>query len=624
MPESEMQTRMTTGKETSTIELFVRLLHEWRSFWPHMLGVWLLSLLSIPLTLLAPVALKIAIDSYIGGEPLPDFIIVCLPESVHSISIAALYASIGLALVVAILTQTQRLASSALSAYTSEKLVLGFRTRLFPHVQRLALSYHDAKGSSDSTYRILYDTMVVPSILLDGFIPLITAILTMIAMIIVVFLLSWPLALVAISIVPLLALLAGPFNRRLRTLWHRAKEMDSAALSLLQEVLSAVRVVKAFGKEEREQERLVYIATKGVRTRLRVTFTKGVLDFMVAIIVAIAMAAVIFIGMRQVATGALMLGNLLVIIAYLGQLYGPMQVIVSQAANLQSSFSSAERALELLDEVPEVQERPHARALRRAKGAITCEHVSFTYGSGQRVLDDFSFSMAAGERLGLAGKTGSGKTTLMNLLTRLYDPSEGRLLLDGVDLRDYRLADLRNQFAVVLQDPVLFSNSIVENIAYSVPGASEKDIIRAAKMANAHDFILRLPQGYRTEVGERGIRLSGGERQRISLARAFLKDAPLLILDEPTSSVDMHTEATIMEAIERLMENRTVFIIAHRLSTLSFCDRVLVIRNGKVALLADPGSPAVRETIMMDDVEDMGAHDVAAEDVPQDATPLGS
>ena len=516
---------MSKDKAYSTAQLFVRLMREWRAFWPHMLGVWLLSLVSIPLTLLAPVALKIAIDSYIGHEPLPDFVAACLPESVPTTGISVLYASLALALIVALLTQTQRFASAMLSTYTSEKLVLGFRTRLFPHVQRLALSYHDAKGSSDSTYRILYDTMVVPSILLDGFIPLVTAAFTMLAMVFIVCHLSWPLALVALSVVPFLAMLAGPFNKRLRTLWHRVKEVESSALSLLQEVLSAVRVVKAFGKEE--QERLVYNAKEGVRTRVRVAFTKGTLDLSVAMIVASGTAAVIFIGMRQVAAGVLALGNLLIVISYLGQLYGPMQVIVSQAANLQSSFSSAERALALLDEVPEVLERPHARPLRRAEGAITCEHVTFEYDSGQQVLADLTFELGAGGRLGIAGETGSGKTTLMNLLTRLYDPTEGRILLDGVDLRDYRLADLRNQFAVVLQDPVLFSNTIAENIAYSVPGAREDDIVHAAKLANAHDFISRLPQGYRTEVGDRGMRLSGGEHQRISLARAFLKDAPI-------------------------------------------------------------------------------------------------
>jgi ATP-binding cassette subfamily B protein len=293
-------------------------------------------------------------------------------------------------------------------------------------------------------------------------------------------------------------------------------------------------------------------------------------------------AAVLFVGVRNVQTGVLTVGELLMVMAYLTQLYGPMETISQKVGDLQSSLASAERAFELLDETPDVTEKHHARRLVRARGGIEFRNVSFGYEGTVSVLHDISFSIAPGTRLGIVGKTGAGKTTLVSLITRFYDPTAGAILLDGVDLRDYRIADLRNQFGIVLQEPVLFSTSIAENIAYARPGARWHDIISAADAANAHDFIRELPEGYETVVGERGMRLSGGERQRIALARAFLKDAPILILDEPTSSVDTKTETAIMEASERLMQGRTSLMIAHRLSTLEHCDARFEIEYGKL------------------------------------------
>src|SRR5262249_54465977 len=277
------------------------------------------------------------------------------------------------------------------------------------------------------------------------------------------------------------------------------------------------------------------------------------------------------------------LGELLLVLVYLTQLYAPLKTLSKKAASLQSHLASAERAFALLDEAPDVPERPHARPLTRAGGAVACRHLTFAYGADPPVLRDVSFTVAPGTRVGIAGPTGAGKTTLVSLLTRFADPTAGQILLDGVDLRDYRLADLRNQFAIVLQDSVLFSASVAENIAYARPGAGEAEIVAAARAASAHDFIVNLPQGYQTLVGERGMRLSGRARPRHALARAFLKDTPILILDEPTSAVDVRTEAMIMEAIRRLMHGRTTFLIAHRLSTLQDCDVLWKVEHGRLA-----------------------------------------
>jgi ATP-binding cassette, subfamily B, bacterial len=268
--------------------------------------------------------------------------------------------------------------------------------------------------------------------------------------------------------------------------------------------------------------------------------------------------------------------------AYLAQLYRPLETVSKKVASIQSSLASAERAFSLLDQVPDVVERPLAKPVARAVGRIAFRNVSFSYGRGRPVLEDVSLDVPAGTSVGIAGPTGAGKTTFLNLLARLFDPTSGQVLLDDVDLRDYRLHDLRNQFAIVLQDPVLFSTTITENIAYGRPGASHDEIVEAAQAAGAHEFIARLPDGYDTEVGERGMTFSGGERQRISLARAFLKDAPILILDEPTSAIDGRSEAMILETMQTLMRGRTTFMVAHRLNTLEICDLRLVIEDGFV------------------------------------------
>jgi ATP-binding cassette, subfamily B, bacterial len=303
----------------------------------------------------------------------------------------------------------------------------------------------------------------------------------------------------------------------------------------------------------------------------------------VGLTTAVGTAAVLYVGVTQVNSGAITLGELLMVMAYLTLLYQPLEDMGKRVGDLQQAFAGLERAYSLLDQVPDVVERPNAQPLPRATGAVGFRDVSFGYHPGGPVLEDVSFGLAPGSFVGVSGTTGAGKTTLVSLLTRFYDPDSGQITLDGIDLRDYKLADLRNQFAIVLQEPVLFSTTIAENIAYGRPGASEGAIARAAEAANAHDFITALPDGYETQVGDRGMLLSGGERQRISLARAFLKDAPILILDEPTSAVDVATEQAIVDAIRRLVEGRTTLLITHRPSLQLRCERVLHVDRGRVA-----------------------------------------
>jgi ATP-binding cassette subfamily B protein len=385
----------------------------------------------------------------------------------------------------------------------------------------------------------------------------------------------------------MLFLVTQVYRRRLRKRSREVKRLETSALAVVQEVLAALRVVKAFGQEDREQERFFRRSSEGVQARLRLTLIEGGFGLLVGLISAIGTSAVLWVGIRHVQSGVLTLGELLLVMSYLSQLYDPLKTMSKKAASLQSHLAGAERAFALLDEAPDVVERPKARPLVHAAGAVAFRNVSFAYEQERPILHDLSFEIPAGTRVGIAGTTGAGKTTLVSLLTRFYDPTAGQILLDGVDLRDYKLADLRSQFAIVLQEPVLFSTSIAENIAYARPGAGEREIAAAAQAAGAHDFITRLPQGYATLVGERGMRLSGGERQRIALARAFLKDAPILILDEPTSSVDTKTEAAIMMAMEQLMRGRTTFMIAHRLSTLDLCDVRVDIEYGQIMSISN-------------------------------------
>lgn len=576
---------MTQAKYTNDFTIYRRLLRQARPYWFHIVGIFLLDLLSTPLALLTPLPLKIAVDSVIGSQPVPGFFDALLPAAVTRSDTALLVFAASLVVIIALLSQIRGQGSSLLRSYTGEKMVLEFRARLFRHVQSLSLSYHDSQGTSDSTYRIQYDAPAIRWITIDGIMPLVSTFFTLVGMIYVIVRIDLQLALVALTVSPILLVVTQVYNPYLRSQWGETKKFDSSAMSVVQEVLAAVRVVKAFSREDHEQDRFVRNSSKAVWGLIRVVFIQSCVNSFVTLTIAVGTAIVLFMGVRHVQAGVLTLGELLLVNTYLAQLYGPLQSIGNQVTNLQSFLASIERAFFLLDEAPDVVEQKHAKPISRAPGAVAFRNVSFAFNEDHLVLRDISFEVPAGTRVGIAGRTGSGKTTLMNLLMRFYDPTSGQVLLDGVDLREYKLADLRNQFAIVLQEPVLFSTSIAENIAYARPDASDRDIIAAAKAANAHEFIARLHQGYETQVGERGMRLSGGERQRISLARAFLKDAPILILDEPTSSVDTKTETAIMEAMERLMHGRTTFMIAHRLSTLETCNMRLEIEDGRLVKL---------------------------------------
>jgi ATP-binding cassette subfamily B protein len=558
----------------------------------HHLGLLLLcSLFTTPVALLAPIPLKLVVDSVLGDHPLPSVLANSLPRSWTERPDSVVWIAAGMIVAIALVRLTAELVVSLYRTWIGEKLVLGFRADLFRHVQRLSLGFHDTKGTSDTAYRIQYDAPAVRWIMADALGPLLTSAFTLVAMVVILVRIDHRIALVALTIVPALYVVSKIYGQRLKRHWRDAKELESATHSVVNEVLGAVRVVKAFAAEEREQARFENRAGRTLAQQMRVALVGGRFSFTVGLTMATGTAIVLFLGAKHAQAGIITVGELVLVMSYVAMLYAPLDALTRSAGSLQGSITSAERAFALLDESPEVVEKPHARRITRARGEVVFDRVGFSYRPDRPTLVDMSFEIPVGSRVGIAGHTGAGKSTLMSLLLRLYDPSSGRILLDGVDLRDYALADLRNQFAIVLQEPVLFASSIGENIAYARPDAGRDAVVAAARAANVHDFIAGLPQGYDTQVGERGMQLSGGERQRISLARAFLKDAPILVLDEPTSSVDVQTEAAIVDALRRLMHGRTSFMIAHRLSTLDLCDVRLELAEGRLRAATRAASP---------------------------------
>ncbi|MDF2691791.1 MAG: Xenobiotic-transporting ATPase [Labilithrix sp.] len=559
-----------------------RVAQEARPFRFRLATLFVLSALGSALTLLVPVPLKIAVDSVLGSQPLPGFVDTVLPGFATDSDSALLLAIAVLFVLIALLIQAQQVAVLLLSTDTGQRVRVLMRSKLFRHLQRLSLQYHDTRGTLDSSYRIQWDATAVQHVAVDGLLPLVTAGMTVIGMIVVTALIDWQLALVAMAVAPVMICLLRLYGARLKSEWHDAKQVESSSFSVVHEALGALRVVKAFGREQHEEERFVERSTESVRAQMRVAWTQGVLATTVGATIAVGTALVLYIGVRRVQSGGLTLGELLLVMTYLTQLYEPLRTIAKKIGDLQAAMASAERVFTVLDEQPDIRDRPGARPIRRARGAVEFEHVAFGYENERPVLRDINLEVSPGMSVGIAGTTGAGKTTLISLLTRFYDPTSGRIRLDGRDLRELELASLRNQFAIVLQEPVLFSTTIGENISYGRIDAGYAGVVAAAKAANADAFISALPDAYDTPVGERGMTLSGGERQRIALARAFLKDAPIMILDEPTSSVDVKTEAMIMDAMNRLMAGRTTFMIAHRLSTLELCDLRVVLEHGQV------------------------------------------
>jgi len=592
---------MSSAKKVDGM-LWRRLADLARSNWLHLSGILFLSFLSTPLSLLMPLPLKIAVDSVLGSQALPNWLRVITPAAFVGGKRHELFIAGGFLLGIAVLASLQSLASWLLQTYTGEKLVHELRGQLLWHVQRVSLAFHDRRGPSDTSYRIQHDAPAVQNILVQGLVPMITSAFGFASMLFVTTRISPRLALIALVLSPVLFVLARHSSRKVRAGYDEVKELDSSAMLVMHEALASLRAVKAFGQEGYEDELFRRKSRLRMKEQVRLASIQASFHVLVGVTIAIGTSAALVVGVTQVMAGKITVGELLLVMAYMAQLYEPLRTISAKIPELQSSIVSAQRAFSLLDECPESVDSPDAIPSRRVEGEVEFQHVDFQYTQGRRVLEDVSFKIPAGSCVGIVGPSGSGKSTLINLLTRFYEPVSGQVLLDGVDLRHYKIADLRAQFSIVMQEPMLFSTTVAGNIAYARPDASRAEIIAAAKQANAHEFIEKLPKGYDSLIGEGASRLSGGERQRIAIARAFLKGSPLVILDEPTSAIDIHTEGRIMEAIEKLMRGRTTIMIAHRLSTLEKCDIVLVMREGRLTMITNSLDEAKQQLILVENI----------------------
>jgi ATP-binding cassette subfamily B protein len=561
--------------------LLKRLYELAKANWLNLSGIFLLGALSVPLSMLMPLPLQLAVDTVIGNHPLPPVLARMIP-GYHPGPSANLGVVISVLLALALVSNLQTLASWLLQTYTGERLVFELRNRLFWHAQRLSLAAHDRRGVNDIAYRIQHDAPAIQYIFIQGLLPLLTSALAFGGMFYVVAQIDRPIAIVALLLAPALLFAASRSSHRVRKGWQGVKRLDTSAMLLMNEALASIRVVKAFNTEDFEDARFNLRSRQRMKEQVRLASVQAGYHLLISLAIAIASAATLLIGIGHVKAGAITLGQLLLVVAYVAQLYGPLQTMSSKLPELQSWRVSLERAFVLLEEAPELKQLSVYTPESPVRGGVTFEDVAFDYPRGVRALDGLSFSVPAGTKVGVVGPSGSGKTTLISLLVRFYEPSRGRILLDDKDLAEYEIARLRQQFAVIGQEPVLFSATVADNIAYGRLEASRAEVIAAAKAARAHDFIMDLPQGYDTKIGERGSRLSGGQRQRLAIARAFLRNAPVLILDEPTSALDAASEAELVKSWHEVMEGRTAFVIAHRPATIANCDVLLVLEDGKL------------------------------------------
>jgi ATP-binding cassette subfamily B protein/subfamily B ATP-binding cassette protein MsbA len=501
--------------------------------------------------------------------------------------------------VIALLSGMVNLLSNTLLIRIGLKALLHLRTQLYTCLQALPLQFHDTRRSSDSSFRVAYDSQSIQTIYNKGFATIFGAVVTLVSALAIMLKMNWQLTVVSLIVLPPVVWSIRYYGDRIRRESTTIQERESDLLATVQEGLGSIRMVQAFGRESHEVQQFLTHATRSLEANFRLNMTSSRSALVVGTLMALGSAVMYGAGSLQVLKGSLSLGDMLVFVAYLATLYQPIEQLTYTAWALEGAAAGAQRCFEVLDREEETKDAPDAIPLGAARGEITFAGVSFAYDPQAPVLAGVDLAIAPGETIAFVGGTGAGKSTLMSLVPRFYDPTAGVVRIDGHDLKSLTKASLRSQIGMVLQDTLLFSTSIRENIAYGLEGATEAEIIEAAKRAQAYDFIMAQPQGFDTPVGERGGHLSVGQRQRIGIARAFLKNAPILLLDEPTSALDPSTEKAIMETMAELMRDRTTLIITHRLSTVHHLGRVVLLEDGRIAeqgtgpeLLAAGGSYA--------------------------------
>ena len=563
------------------MSIYRRVFRYYRPFLPQTIVGLLLSLLGVGLNLLKVWPFKIIVDDFLRPNPTPRGD----PHTWIPLLCLAL-------VVIQFFWGVINWATNYILVNVGLQALLKLRTDLYAYLQSLSLKYHDVRRSSDLSFRVAYDSQSIQTIYNKGFTGIFGSVVTLIGTFAIMVRLDWQLTLLSLSIVPLIIAAIYFFAHRIRRESTFIQEQESAVLAQAQEGLSSIRMVHAFGREQYEVMQFHQQAQQSLQANLRLTLTNVNSALVISTLMVFGTAAMYYLGTLHVLAGTLTLGSLLVFSAYLLMLYQPLESITYTAWAMEGATAGAKRCFEVLDREDDVVDSPNAVAIEFAKGAIGFQNVSFGYalatasppggGQGRLVLHDVDLRIEPNQMIAIVGGTGAGKSTLLSLVPRFYDPTFGSVALDGRNVREIKKKSLRAQIGIVLQDTLLFSTTIRENIAYGRPDASDDEIIDAAKRAQADEFIRQLPNGYANTVGERGGQLSVGQRQRIGIARAFLKNAPVLLLDEPTSALDPTTEAAIMETIKDLMRGRTTLIATHRLATIHDVDRIVVLERGRV------------------------------------------
>jgi ABC-type multidrug transport system fused ATPase/permease subunit len=537
------------------------------------------------MSLAAPWPLKVVLDNVVGSHKLPTWLshlLITLLKGDSKMSIA-----VGAAIAVVCIAALGALASYIANYYTEsvgQWVANDLRLRTYQHLQHLSLSYYDQQRTGALLSTITSDVQTIQSFASSATLGILVDMLTIVGMLFIMFWLNWDFTLIALAVTPFMLLLVSRFKKAVKAATREVRKQQANIVSVVQQDLESMRVVKAFGRQDYEQRELGEVSRAVVAAALKARRVKALLSPIVTVTVAACTAIVLWRGSSLILAGTMTAGALTVFLSYLTQFFKPVKDLASMTNSIAQAAVGVDRVRAILDADNIIPERSDARELPApVRGAIRFDHVKFSYNSDAPVLRDVSFSIEPGQLIGVVGPTGGGKSTIISLIPRFYDPTSGTVEIDGVDVRDYKLNWLRSQIGYVLQETVLFRGTVRENIAYGREGATSEEIAEAARLANADEFIARMPQGYDTMIGERGDTLSGGQRQRIGIARALVRNNPILILDEPTAALDTESERLVIEALERLMKGRTVITIAHRLSTIRDADKIIVLDGGVVA-----------------------------------------
>jgi ATP-binding cassette subfamily B protein len=530
--------------------------------------------------LLEPWPLKIVLDYLLQARPLPGWMMPVVGWIGGKL--AVLNVAVVAVAVIAVAGAASAYLNTYLTANVGQWLMHDLRKTLYHHIHRLSLAEHDEKRTGDLIGRVTRDIESIQDFVTSALLGIVTNALTLVGIIGVMLYLNWRFTLISLSVAPVLFLVVYVFTRRIKKASRDVRSKESDLVSMVEEVFSSIRVVKAFAREAYEERRFERQSLENVEAALQARGVKMKLSPVVDIIVATGTCLMLAYGARLVIAGQLTAGALVVFLLYLGKMYKPMRDLSKMTDTASKAGVGFERIREVLETEGGVRDMPHARRAARFKGAITFDHVSFGYSPDQPILEDVSFAIEPGQVAAFVGPTGGGKTTIINLLARFYDPLAGAVSIDGTDIRRFTIRSLRDQISFVLQDTLLFHAPIWQNIAYGRPEATRAEIVRAAELANAHEFITEMPDGYDTMVGERGVTLSGGQRQRIAIARAVIRNTPILVLDEPTSGLDAQSEQAVFEALDRLMKDKTSIVIAHHLATIVRANTIFVVKDARM------------------------------------------